>query len=307
MSLATIRTEVELRTGGGSGATDAYGVIVDRSINWAQKKLCQEMFMFLRERAIIQVTANTKEYSLPSDFGIFDFLTITTAKNERGSVSTWTQSSGVNGSFDAAIDSDAGAGSIILIGDNSFEIQSVTGDGTSAGSVELDYATSDTAIHLVSDADARTLDKRMVDPSNMNDIFDYPVKSTKDTPRSYHIEGVKGTAGSEVSKIFIGNPTSDAAYMAELWYFKLLADMTDDSDVSLIETVYGSNEPLVALALVKAHKDFKDYDLSAAAEVEAKKAVGRMKRELPYRQRTTSAKAKVGGTNISDRTFTRRS
>jgi hypothetical protein len=257
---------------------------LDRAINKGQRRICQERFMFLRKRGTLAITKNNILYSLASDFGIEDIFFVTDSINYIASVTTWTLDTSANctGHFNSAVDTDyVGEDSVVQIGANTFIIQSITGDGTAADSVELDYAAaSDTVTFISSDTD-QGKNQVQLQKCSFADIFYYPATGTKDCPACFCVEGYDSTGS--LRTVYIGNPTSDDNYLCEYWYFPFLADLSAATDTSIISTIY-KDDPIVAFAAHYYYKEIKEPELAADALQDALRELAAMKREHAVRQ-----------------------
>ncbi|MCP4651047.1 MAG: hypothetical protein GY853_13345 [PVC group bacterium] len=234
--------------------------VIDRQIlagiNWARNDIGLEQLTFLRTRAYINVTANTLVYDLASDFNTIDKIFICATTNEIGDVTTWTLDTSANktGHVDAAVEDDVGEDSVIRIGELDYVIQSITGDGTAADSIELDYAAASGTVRYIGDEDYSNKRMEELDEAEyLHDITNFPASTDKNVPEKFKISGVN-SAGTQT--IFVGDPTSDDNYLIIYDYFAELAEMTTNGTEYALTKAYRDITPLVYGAIRYCYQNF---------------------------------------------------
>ena len=231
-----------------TGSSEANERQTEKAINWAKNDLGLEKLDFLKTRAYINVTANTLVYDLASDFNTKDKFYICKTENIIGSVTTWTLDTSANktGSVDAALDGEVGENSVIMIDGVDYVVQSVTGDGTTADSVELDYAAATGTIRFISDSSENTKNLVEMDEAEyLEKITGYPATSTKDCPEKYIISGT-AISGTDISQtVYFGNPTPDSTYLVMYDYYASMPVMDTDTTEYIFSQVYRDDTPLI--------------------------------------------------------------
>jgi hypothetical protein len=259
-NFGTIKTKVSDVTGKPND-NDAYARQHEAGINWAKNDIEQRELSYLRVRSHINVTANKLIYNLATDYNNIDKLFICKTANIVGSVTEWTldTSDDKTGHVDAALDSDVVAGSIITIDYVDYVIQSVTGDGTSADGIELDYAASTGTVIYLSGRNTKNVD-RLKKAEYLDDILNYPASSTKNAPEKYIVSGTATSGSTTYQTINVGVPSSDNSYLLLYDYYKSTDDMDDDDDVCLLSHVYREDTPLVYGAVKYCYLNFWHED-----------------------------------------------
>ena len=263
-NFGTIKTKVSDVTGKDND-NDAYARQHEAGINWAKNDIEQRELSYLRVRSHINVTANKLIYNLATDYNNIDKLFICKTANIVGSVTTWTLDTSddktVHGNV--ALDSDVVAGSIITIDYVDYVIQSVTGTGTGADEIELDYAASTGTVIYLSGSNTKNVQK-LVKAEYLDDILNYPASSTKNAPEKYMVSGTAiATVDSEeitYQTINVGVPSSNGNYLVLYDYYKSTDDMDDDDDVCLLSLVYREDTPLVYGAVKYCYLNFWHED-----------------------------------------------
>jgi hypothetical protein len=234
----------------------------------------------MRVPRVLTTVANQIDYELSYDILVPDTFKICRTPTRLGSVTTWTLDTEADktGHFDAAINSDAGADSIVQIGNNTYTISSVTGDGTDADSVTLNYAAPSGEVVYISSTSANYAGKQQypLKPGSHQEIYYYPATSNRSIPEKYHLESFNtDDSGNYVREILIGNPTADDTYLVEYYGFVDLADVATATldDINLISYM-GGDYMLYEWGLHFFYKSIKEHALAAAQVIKRNPATG---------------------------------
>ena len=212
------------RTGYGNASTSEYRTKAIRALNNALRRLYQNKFQFQRRSLMFNLVANQINYT-NTDTSIIapDSVKVTTRANRIQSATTWMLDTAgdFTGSVDSALGDDVGDGSVMQIGDNMYEVESYSGDGTTADDIELNYAAASGSIYFVTDSDEGDRGTRTLLPGSYDQIYQYPAKNDRNCPRYFHVESYASTGSTYGQKIYIGDPTPDDTYLVEMWgYFE---------------------------------------------------------------------------------------
>jgi len=97
--------------------------------------------------------------------------------------------------------------------------------------------------------------------SSVEDIL-HDAQSSNGVPKYYAVAGMTTTivGGSTYTKaVYVGNPTPNGAYILDYGYFKLLPDLSDDDDESMISIAY-RDDPIIEGAIYKYWLDLEQAE-----------------------------------------------